>query len=169
MVHLELLTVSSHFSSLSHVLFFSALFLPEDVWEAFVCVQVSVCMCGAATCFRILLTHVYCHHQEVALLNSSTELNFSRRAKISSWEQRNKNAVVSTSNNCATFPPLGAHNISVIAQKQWQNRTQVVVSTQSFFFFQYQCHRFCYLFNLYLTRMVSWDWHILFWKVLANK
>lgn len=25
---------------------------------------------------------------------------------------------------------------------------------------QYQCHCFCYLFNLYLTRMVSWDWHI---------
>lgn len=29
-------------------------------------------------------------------------------------------------------------------------------------FFQSQCHRLCYFFNLYLTRTVSWDWHILF-------
>lgn len=116
-----------------------------------------------ANCFRIL-THVYCHHQEVTLLNSSTELNSSLQAKTSPWEQKNKNNTVSTSKSFAIFLQRGTHNISLIAQKLWQNRTQVVVSTQSFFSPQHRCHRFCYLFNLYLTRMVSWDWHILFLK-----
>lgn len=47
--------------------------------------------------------------------------------------------MVSTSKNCATFLQLTAHIVfSMIAQKQWQNRTQVVVSTQSALFFQYQ-------------------------------
>lgn len=50
------------------------------------------------------------------------------------------------------------HNISVIAQKQWQNRTQVVVSTQSFF----SNISVTASVNLYLTRTLSWDWHILF-------
>lgn len=116
-----------------------------------------------ANCFRIL-THVYCHHQEVTLLNSSTELNSSLQAKTSPWEQKNKNNTVSTSKSFAIFLQRGTHNISLIAQKLWQNRTQVVVSTQSFFSPQHRCHRFCYLFNLYLTRMVSWDWHILFFE-----
>lgn len=39
-----------------------------------------------ATRFQTLLTHVYCHHQEVAPLNSSTELNFSLLLKTSPWE-----------------------------------------------------------------------------------
>lgn len=75
----------------------------------------------------------------------------------------NKTDAVSTTKNGATSPRLGAHNISVIAQKQWHNRTQVVVSTQKRYFFppHHQCRSFCYLFNLYLTRAVSWDWRIL--------
>lgn len=63
-----------------------------------------------ATRFQTLLTHVYCHHQEVALLNSSTELNFSLLLKTSPWErQKQKNNKVSTSKNCAIFFQRGAH------------------------------------------------------------
>lgn len=40
--HLELLTAPSHFSALAHVLFFPALFLPEDVWELSVYLCISL-------------------------------------------------------------------------------------------------------------------------------
>lgn len=62
-----------------------------------------------ATRFQTLLTHVYCHHQEVAPLNSSTELNFSLLLKTSPWEWGKKNNKVSTSKNCAIFFQRGAH------------------------------------------------------------
>lgn len=52
--------------------------------------HISVSTSCTAIRFWILLTHVYCHHQEVALLNLSIELNFSLQAKTSPWEQNNK-------------------------------------------------------------------------------
>lgn len=80
----------------------------------------------------------------------SASEDFTLRAK------ETENNRVSTSKFCAIFPPLGSHNISVIAQKQWQNRTQVVVSTQSVYF-PHRCHRLCYLFNLYWTWSLEID------------
>lgn len=68
-----------------HVLFsfvLSALFLPEEV-----CMCTRFCMCTQTETW-FLLTHVYCHHQEVALLNSSAELNFSLKTKTSPWERK---------------------------------------------------------------------------------
>lgn len=67
-------------------------------------VHVSVHICCAGNCFLVLLTHVYCHHQEVALLNSSTELNFCLQAKISSWEQQQKTQLHFNIQELCLFP-----------------------------------------------------------------
>lgn len=79
------------------------------------------------------LTHVYCHHQEVAPLNSSAELNAVLPARISSCGGRKTQTEISAPKNRVTFRPLGGHNISALAQKHWPNRTQVRFSTKALF------------------------------------
>lgn len=80
------------------------------------------------------LTHVYCHHQEVAPLNSSAELNAVLPARISSCGGgRETQTEISAPKNCVTFRPLEGHNISALAQKHWPNRTQVRFSTKALF------------------------------------
>lgn len=113
-----------------------------------------------ATRFQTLLTHVYCHHQEVALLNSSTELNFSLLLKTSPWEWGKKTTRFQHPRT-VPFSFSEARIISESAQKQRQNRTQVVVSTQRVIFPQ-RCDCLCFLFVIFLFKLVSWDWHILY-------
>lgn len=115
-----------------------------------------------ATRFQTLLTHVYCHHQEVAPLNSSTELNFSLLLKTSPWEWGKKKTTTRFQHpRTVPFSFSEARIISESAQKQRQNRTQVVVSTQRVIFPQ-RCDCLCFLFVLFLFKLVSWDWHILY-------
>lgn len=125
--HLELLTTSSHFGTLFHVIFLTTVPSRGCMRGVYVYVfpwnHASFSMCYLnTTCSWMLLTHVYCHHQEVALLNSSTELNFSLQVKLSSWEQQKNNTLISTSKNCVAFLWLNKHVlwfvISVIAQTQ---------------------------------------------------
>lgn len=154
------------------MLFFSALFLPEDVWEVCMFMHFFPCNCASFWMY-VLYSRTLSNTTHPCLLSSSGSgpVELERRAQLLSASedfilrtQKHKNNAVSTSKNCSTFLQLCAHNISAIAQTQWQNRTQVVG-----FFFQYQCHCFSCLFNLYLTRVVSWDRHILFRKLLADK
>lgn len=65
------------------------------------------------------------------------------KRKLHPVGEKNKNNAVSTSKSCAIFLQRGTHNISPIAQTQWQNRTQVVVSTQSSPSPQHRCHHLC--------------------------
>lgn len=120
-----------------------------------------------ATRFQTLLTHVYCHHQEVALLNSSTELNFSLLLKTSPWEWGKKTTRFQHPRT-VPFSFSEARIISESAQKQRQNRTQVVVSTQRVIFPQ-RCDCLCFLFVIFLFKLVSWDWHILYSEKIAWK
>lgn len=145
------------------MLFFSALFLPEDVWEVSmfmhfpVIVQLSQCTDCAATRLWMLLTHVYCHHQEVALLNSSTELNFSLQAKISSWEQKKKTTLFQHPRTVLLS------NSSVRIILLWLNKTMTKQDAGGRVFFPPNINvTATVILNLYLNRVASWDWHILF-------
>lgn len=133
--HLELLTASSHFSALVHVLFFSALFLPERMCERAACLCVSPRSCKFSGCMHVctvrqpafeyyspMFTVIIRKWPCWTRAQSSTSLC---KRRFHPENRKYKNNAVSTSKNCATFLQPGAHNISVIAQKQWQNRTQV--------------------------------------------
>lgn len=79
------------------------------------------------------LTHVYCHHQEVVLVNLSAELNSFLPARISSCEEQKHKQRLQRPRNSVAFQPAPQQNISVFAQKQRPNRTQVVFSTKALF------------------------------------
>lgn len=81
----HLTTSTLFFFALVHAIFLRAVPARGGVRGARVFSPVNRARAGMY--MRELLTHVYCHHQEVALLNSSAELNSFLPARISSWEE----------------------------------------------------------------------------------
>lgn len=153
---------------LLHVLFFSALFLPEEERE--------VCIFPVSK------------HVSVRTQRSLKQLAFKRyspmftviirkwpcwtRARSSTclccWRLHPESEAKKTTRfqhpRTVPFSFSEARIISESAQKQRQNRTQVVVSTQRVIFPQ-RCDCLCFLFVLFLFflfKLVSWDWHILY-------
>lgn len=114
-----------------------------------------------ATRFQTLLTHVYCHHQEVALLNSSTELNFSLLLKTSPWEWGKKNNKVSTSKNCAIFFQRGAHYFWECTKTKTKQDAGGSINTARYFSPTVSLLVF-FICSFFLFKLVSWDWHILY-------